>query len=156
MNINFPKHETIPYENLETTASAYAYSMEEYKPIFNGALMLEGKVIISPEKLLDIAEAIFEQTGTIDTYETAGDHKSIIFKGEDIDVEFYPLTSGDVLEQIGSGYALGWANETDPMFSLISEKISRTLVHADKAELEDHANRAFPHGDGNWIAKIEI
>lgn len=156
MNINFPKSETIPYEDLEVTVSAYAYSMEEYKPIFNGALMSEGKVIISPEKLLDIAESIFEQTGTIDTYETAANRKSIVFKGEDIDVEFYPLTSGDVLESIGSGYALGWANETDPMFRLISEKISQTLVHADKEELEDHANRSFPYGNGNCTAKIEV
>lgn len=156
MTFNFPKPETITYDELENTIGAYAYLLEDYKPIFNGALLTEGAVIISPEKLLEIAPALFDQTGTIDTYESVGNQKSIVFKNDDIDIGFYPITAGDVLEKIGSGYALGWANDTDDVYQLIAKKVSDTLVHANKSELEDHGNRAFVFGNSYAAAEIEI
>lgn len=156
MNINFPKRETISYNDLENTIDAYAYLMDEYKPIFNGALLTEGVVIISPEKLLEIAPTLFDQTGTIETYETAGKQKAIVFKNDDIDIEFYPITSGDVLEKIGSGNALGWANGNEAVYQLIAKKISDTLVHVNKSGLEDHGNRAFVFGNSDAVAKIEV
>lgn len=156
MNINFPKRETIPYNDLENTIDAYAYLIEEYKPIFNGALLTEGVIVISPEKLLEIAPALFDQTGTIETYETAGNQKAIVFKNDNFIIEFYPLTAGDVLEKIESGNALGWANKTDDVYQLIAKKASDTLVHVNKSELEDHGNRAFVFGNSYAVAEIEI
>ena len=156
MKINFPKRETITYDDLENTVGTYAYLLDEYKPMFNGALLTNGEVVISPEKLLEIAPALFDQTGTIETYETAGNQKAIVFKNDDSDIEFYPFTAGDVLERIESGNALGWANDTDAVYQLIANKVSVTLVHANKSELEDHGNRAFVFGNSYAVAEIEI
>ena len=79
-----------------------------------------------------------------------------MFKNDDIDIEFYPITSGDVLEKIGSGNALGWANGNEAVYQLIAKKISDTLVHVNKSGLEDHGNRAFVFGNSDAVAKIEV